>query len=201
MRLSPEKRKKILNAAVEVFACNSYRNASTEEIASRAGISKGLLFYYFKNKQALYEACYTYVERMVMHELNMSKFDTVTDFFERMELCTRVKMTLAVRVPYLLEYALRVYSSEEGPAQRAVRKHLDKELAVGFGTYFSHVDLFKFKPEADPQKVLQMLSWITQGYLNEKLRQGGRLDMEEMLKEYRSWAQWFRALSYRKEYL
>ena len=57
-RLPKEKRRRILNAALEVFAHSDYKRASAEAIAMKAGISKGLLFYYFKNKQALYEACY-----------------------------------------------------------------------------------------------------------------------------------------------
>ncbi len=44
-QLPKEKKKRILQAAIEVFAQNDYKHASTDEIASRAGISKGLLFY------------------------------------------------------------------------------------------------------------------------------------------------------------
>ena len=51
--LSPEKRKQIHDAALQVFAENGYKRANTQEIAYKAGISKGLLFYYFKNKQSL----------------------------------------------------------------------------------------------------------------------------------------------------
>lgn len=49
--LEKEKQDKIINAAIEVFSKNDYKNAVTEEIAYKAEISKGLLFYYFKNKK------------------------------------------------------------------------------------------------------------------------------------------------------
>ncbi len=49
--LEKEKQDKIINAAIEVFAKNDYKNVVTEEITYKAGISKGLLFYYFKNKK------------------------------------------------------------------------------------------------------------------------------------------------------
>ena len=74
-RLPKEKRRRILNAALEVFAHSDYKRASAEAIAMKAGISKGLLFYYFKNKQALYEACYAYVEGLMMHELKAVQFE------------------------------------------------------------------------------------------------------------------------------
>ena len=45
--LEEEKQLKIINAAMEVFGKNEYKKASTDLIAAKAGISKGLLFYYF----------------------------------------------------------------------------------------------------------------------------------------------------------
>ena len=195
-RLPKERQRHILNAALEVFAHSDYKRASTEAIAMKAGISKGLLFYYFKNKQALYEACYSYVEALMMHELRAVQFEGVTDFFELMELGARVKLALVARAPYLM-----VYYAGETEALRAARKRLDSDLLGGFDKYFGHVDLSKFKPEADPQQVLHMMTWMAEGYLNEKLRQGVPLCLEDMLAEYRSWAQWFRRMSYRQEYV
>ena len=51
-KLPCEKQTEIINAAIEVFGRNEYKKASTEEISRRAGISKGMLFYYYKNKKA-----------------------------------------------------------------------------------------------------------------------------------------------------
>lgn len=45
--LQEEKQQSIINASMEVFAKNEYKRASTDLIAAKAGISKGLLFYYF----------------------------------------------------------------------------------------------------------------------------------------------------------
>ena len=46
-----EKKQKIYQAALEEFVEHGYQNASTNRITQRAGISKGLLFHYFKNKK------------------------------------------------------------------------------------------------------------------------------------------------------
>ena len=48
--LPEEKRKKILEICLDEFSENSYENSSTNTIVKRAGISKGILFHYFKNK-------------------------------------------------------------------------------------------------------------------------------------------------------
>jgi TetR/AcrR family transcriptional regulator len=47
-------KRRLLDAAEAVFAKNGLENASTEEIARRAGVSKTMLFYYFQNKEQLY---------------------------------------------------------------------------------------------------------------------------------------------------
>lgn len=41
----------ILKVAIEEFVKNGYEKASTDIITSRAGISKGILFHYFKSKK------------------------------------------------------------------------------------------------------------------------------------------------------
>ena len=51
-----EVRRRLLDAAEEVFAARGYRGASTREIAARAGIGKRMLFYYFASKEAVYGA-------------------------------------------------------------------------------------------------------------------------------------------------
>ncbi|MFR3292703.1 MAG: TetR/AcrR family transcriptional regulator [[Clostridium] innocuum] len=51
--LSQEKQRRIIDAGMEVFGRYEYKKANTEDIAVKAGISKGLLFYYFKDKKKL----------------------------------------------------------------------------------------------------------------------------------------------------
>ena len=52
---SKSTREKILEAAKELFAERGFDKASIEQIAKRAGVSKTLVFWYFKNKEGLIE--------------------------------------------------------------------------------------------------------------------------------------------------
>lgn len=56
-KLPPERRREqLLKAARELFDRKGYRETSTEEIARRARLTKGALYYHFKNKEdVLYE--------------------------------------------------------------------------------------------------------------------------------------------------
>src|SRR5262245_56383771 len=56
-RGQPEQsRSAILKAAVREFAREGVAGARTDAIARSAGVNKALLYYYFKDKEALYQA-------------------------------------------------------------------------------------------------------------------------------------------------
>ena len=55
--LPEEKQQAIINAGYQVFSQNSYKKSPVSEIADAAGISKSLLFYYFKTKKSCISFC------------------------------------------------------------------------------------------------------------------------------------------------
>ena len=52
--LPKERQEAMINAGFRVFSQNSYRKSPMSEIAEAAGVSKSLLFHYFRNKKELY---------------------------------------------------------------------------------------------------------------------------------------------------
>jgi AcrR family transcriptional regulator len=48
-----DRREQIIDAAMHVFARKGYSNATNKDIASEAGITPGLIYYYFESKEAL----------------------------------------------------------------------------------------------------------------------------------------------------
>ncbi len=54
-RLDPAKRATILSVATEEFAKQGYEKASLNRIIVRCGMSRGTLYYYFADKEDLYE--------------------------------------------------------------------------------------------------------------------------------------------------
>ena len=180
--LSPEKQARITNAALEVFARNDYKHASTDDIAAKAGISKGLLFYYFRNKQSLYLYLYDYA-------------------LELMHIGARAKLELLTRCPYLLEFSIRAFYSRGEAVSDAVQARLNGDLTGSFAQYFSNIDFSKFRPGVDPAQLLRMLTWMTEGYMNEKQRAGVPVRLEDILADYSGWEEMFRKIAYKEEYL
>jgi len=52
----PERRAQLLRLGLELFGSRSYDDVSIDDIAARAGISRGLLYHYFPTKRAFYVA-------------------------------------------------------------------------------------------------------------------------------------------------
>ena len=55
-RRKEDRPQEITAAAFEAFAENGYAKTRVEEVARRAGVSKGLLYLYFKTKEELFKA-------------------------------------------------------------------------------------------------------------------------------------------------
>ena len=67
----------LLDAALDLFVEKGYAATRAEEVAARAGVSKGTLFLYFPSKEELFKA--------VVRENLSGRFASWNDEFERFE--------------------------------------------------------------------------------------------------------------------
>ncbi len=87
-----ERKKQLLQVALDVFIEKGYYGTSTREIARRSGVSSGLLFHYFSNKESIYlELVKIGVEEMKIDtEIAMEApceylFQTMKNIFEQLK--------------------------------------------------------------------------------------------------------------------
>ncbi|HEY7983484.1 MAG TPA: TetR/AcrR family transcriptional regulator [Ktedonobacterales bacterium] len=55
-----DRRQQILEAALDIFAEHEFEGATTKEIASRADVTQGLIYFYFPSKEDLFFAAFDY---------------------------------------------------------------------------------------------------------------------------------------------
>jgi AcrR family transcriptional regulator len=199
--LPEEKRQKIINAGFEVFGRNDYRHASTDDIAAKAGISKGLLFYYFHDKKSLYLFLYDYAEILMKESVIDARFSEITDVFEMFEYAAGRKYAVLEKAPFLMDFVTRAYYSEREDVSEALNQRLERITAEIYGSYFSNLDYSKFKDGINPFEILQMLTWTADGYLHEQQRQNKPVDLDELMEKYKNWSELFKRISYKEEYL
>lgn len=97
--LPEDKRKSIISAGFRVFSQYSYKNSPMSEIAAEAGISKSLLFYYFKNKKELYLFICKYSTELTEQEIIRQKCYEKEDFFDIFLSGLKVKVQLMRNIP------------------------------------------------------------------------------------------------------
>lgn len=199
-QLPKEKRRAVMHAAMEVFARSDYKRASTEEIARKAGISKGLLFYYFKNKQTLYLCLARYLQAFIEQNLKMEQLAGITDFFDLLDYGMEEKLAILRRLPWALEFSVRMYYTAEREIGPALRKYQVRALEELWERYFSGVDQTKFRPGVAPRQVLDMLIYLTDGYIHRRRLEQKPLVLEELVAEYTVWRGILCAYAYKEEF-
>jgi AcrR family transcriptional regulator len=68
--LSEEKRKALMEAAVDLFSTQGFHATPTQQISERAGVSAGTLFRYFQTKEDLIDTLYTSIHRAIANAVN-----------------------------------------------------------------------------------------------------------------------------------
>jgi AcrR family transcriptional regulator len=74
-----QKTELIMSTALELFAENGYHATSISQIASKAGISKGLTYNYFSSKQELLEALINHGFESIFSSFDLNKDGVLTD--------------------------------------------------------------------------------------------------------------------------
>lgn len=97
---------RILAAAEQLFADRGFKETSIQMLADAAGVNRALIFYYFKNKEALYrrliETAYAALEKDMQLELQRHRSPA-----EALEVWIRVTCRAMGRSPNLLRLLLR----------------------------------------------------------------------------------------------
>jgi AcrR family transcriptional regulator len=76
-RRKAERPQEIVEAAFAEFSRNGYATTTLDQIAERAGVTKGTIYVYFENKEHLFIS--------MVREITKTTFDTVQEMFESHE--------------------------------------------------------------------------------------------------------------------
>lgn len=70
-----DRREQILEAALDVFAEDGFEGATTKEIAARADVTQGLIYFYFPSKEDLFFAAYKHRAKQAFTHLRLPAAD------------------------------------------------------------------------------------------------------------------------------
>ncbi|MEK6479084.1 TetR/AcrR family transcriptional regulator [Catalinimonas sp. 4WD22] len=133
---------KILYAAEEIFHQKGFSGARMQEIADRAEINKGLLHYYFKTKDKLFEAVFSKAFDLMVNRLN-TILTTQQSLDNKIDLMVDAYMGMLIKHPHLPlfvinelnrhpdEFINRVLTNKRRPNIQAFLEAIQYEIDQG----------------------------------------------------------------------
>ena len=170
-------------------------------IVEKAGISKGLLFYYFKNKETFYLYLCDFCSKVSLEAVDVAEMSAITDFFDMLDFGIRTKLKIWSDYPYMYDFSLRMVLFQDEKVSASVNDYLAENFDATFDEYFKNIDFSLFKENIDPKYIYKMFSWLSEGYLSEKHRTNQPIVFDEAIAEFEKWKAMIKQISYKEEYL
>lgn len=177
--LDPEKQQKILASALREFAENGYGKASTNRIVKHAGIGKGMLFYYFKNKKDLYEYLIEYSLNFIIDGYLSLVDINETDFIKRLKGAARIKMKAQLENEHVFNFMGTVMLTKDLDLPPRLQKRYEELQMQGYALLYEGIDKTLFRKDVDVDKAFNLIRWGIDGYQQDLLQ---RLQGKKMTK-------------------
>lgn len=198
-RLTAEKQKAIINAGCKGFFKYGYRKASMSEIAMEAGISKALLFHYFKNKKEFYLHLFAYAFELTMQvakeEISLSE----TDLFEIFMQSARIKSRLLKQHAHLSQFMMSAYYEEDEEVAKDLKTKKGALSENSIETILRRMDRSKLKDDINVEELIMIILWCGEGYMREKYYDT-KLDIDKLQAGYDRMLDFFRQNCYKDQY-
>ena len=196
--LPPEKQQAILNAGYRVFSQNAYKNSPMSEIAQAAGISKSLLFYYFRNKKELYLFLWDTCAKTTIEFLTRYQCYEQKELFESMELGMRAKMEIIRLYPDMGRFVIKAFYETDPEINAAVQESYHRYFNLKADKTRMNLDPAQFIPGLDIAMMYRDMYWASEGYLWETV-QRGNVDIAQMEKDFSALMTFWKSVYLRKE--
>lgn len=155
--LEQSKKERILKVCIEEFARNGYEKTSTNTIVKRLGISKGLLFLYFKSKKNLFLYLVEHISKSLTDEflkrfaddnmLSLNAFDNLGEFYYKIfqeKPDTFLFMLEALLIP-----------------QPELRDEIDTRHALAHEHILGKINMDNIRENVAPQMIIDLLHMVS----------------------------------------
>jgi AcrR family transcriptional regulator len=157
-----DKRRRILEAAVRVFAAQGYDASRVGDVAKEAGVAYGLVYHYYVSKEAVLEAVFREAWGRLLAAVALAE-ETGTNAAEQLELVVKIVLRAWRDDPDLVRLLVR-----EVTRNPHIQDELD-EIGQAFASLERMVSRGQadgtFRVELDPK----LAAWMLYGALEEVL--------------------------------
>ena len=121
---------KIIEAATEVFQEKGFEGARMREISDHANINKGLLHYYFKTKEALFNAIFSRAMSFMIKNLS-GMLASEASVFDKIDLFVEKYMSFLLANPRLPLFIVAELNRNPERLINSIRKNVNMQPNIG----------------------------------------------------------------------
>ena len=182
--LAREKQDRMINGAIEVFAKNGYKHASTDDMVKTVGVSKGLWFHYFGSKEGIYVFVYDYCVKYMLLELSTIVDENETDYFELIRQIAKTKIKVGRSYPYLTIF---LETAAQEPEQALVAKTAESRQIYEerVAAYLRAAEIENVSDKGRRERIKKMLDFTISSIIREKTAQAA--DAEAIFREIKAY--------------
>ncbi|WP_207641209.1 TetR/AcrR family transcriptional regulator [Clostridium akagii] len=169
-----------MNSAMKEFSQKGFKNASTDVIVNNASISKGALFYYFKNKKELFLFLYDYAINIIKNEILMKFNDDEKDIFARRLQASMLKIEILNKYPEIYQFTTVAYMEDSAEVKSELEIRNREIIAIGKGFLNEGIDTSKFKEDIDINSAIDIITWTIDGFTNKQMEKIKNIPFEKI---------------------
>ncbi len=193
-----EKQRAIVNAGYRVFSKNTYKKSPMSEIADEAGISKSLLFHYFRNKKELYLFLWENCARITIKYLTEYGSYDKEDFFDMLYSGMQAKLRIMEKYPNMGNFTIKAFYEEDPEIRTEIMASYNKYKSFKADTALGKLDPERFIPGLDLEMMHREIYLASEGYLWEMM-QRDPIDVEKMENDFTQMIDFWKSIYLRKE--
>jgi AcrR family transcriptional regulator len=180
-KIRAEKQEHIINAAFSVFGKQGYKKASVADIAEKAGITKGMITYYFGSKKNLYMYLVDVTIQRI-HTTNDAATASSADFFEKLKIVTKTQVVALSEHPGFFRFVNSLYYENDPEVAQDIEKTFQDDVGRFYNILLESSDFSTFKEGVDTAKICKFAVWANDGFLSEFFE--AQSETDEMLNEF-----------------
>ncbi|MBU5484505.1 TetR/AcrR family transcriptional regulator [Clostridium sp. MSJ-11] len=169
LALPIDKQEEIINACIKEFSTYGYDGASTNRIINSAGISKGVLFKYFSNKENLFIYISEKVVEKVISRIDIEGSDIPEDFFDALKFFALKEIHVLTKEPYLLNFFQWIRKHPEHPIYSKILKDYEEKQQIIYAEMISKINTNQIRKEFTLEEIMKVVQWVLEGF-NEEVR-------------------------------
>jgi len=165
-KIRADKQSHIINAAFTAFGKQGYKKASLSDIAKDAGITKGMITYYFGSKKNLYLHLLETIQSELAKAIDQHLSTNPSNYIEKIRAVSNMNRDAVKKHSGLIAFVTSLYYETDPEVTEEVSNIAISEYNE-MKALLDGVDKSLFKPEINADLACQFIFWALGGFTSE----------------------------------